>query len=670
MVGQFSGIRTAEEGGLAGWHRGVLWVKLQKMVLLVLGLCTLADCAAQHRVLPDNRAQGLRPTPPSAQTGQSQDPAGLGIANGALQGVDNAGAVPLAKGAPRPAPPAADLAGAGTGWEREPPPAVTDRHFPEGRLRGKGPLYPAGARSRPETADELSAEPRELRFVLRFRSGSERLDADSLATLGRIAALMRHNPTALARVEGHSDSLGPARQNLRLSLRRAEQVRKLLVRDHDLPPQRLHVQGYGHVRPLADNAGARGRAANRRGEVLLGADTPLQGVAEAQPQRQPEGAAASGSGSAPTTASAPLSLVLGAEPALLPAPGPGPAGGASLAEAAAAAQGQCLVLCYHDLDTNGRYSISSQAFTRQVDFLLANGFTFLSLEAFSRCMEQGAFPHKSLLLTFDDGWKSVMKAFAILKERELPFVVFLAMQYAGHPTGRCLSRDNLEELKAYPGTGFGNHSFGHANRLFGRRKGNGPEYLAYIRNDIAKSQAHFQELIGRDTQFFAFPFGHVNEDYQAALQAAGFRYLFTTSPKAFTAAVNPVAIPRIAGERLAPQTIVAQFQDLPQQAQAPQTRFRQAQGPQPPTLQRVALRADSGLSPPRKGRFLSDKTPESSLARPPVRPERPGLPDAGMRQLVQGPQLPHVGWPTLLAARPEQMAGPPGAVWKEFSPLW
>src|SRR5690606_28140791 len=68
-------------------------------------------------------------------------------------------------------------------------------------------------------------------------------------------------------VEGHTDSVGTDAYNQRLSERRANAVRDVLVNQHGLDSSRIEAVGYGESRPVADNATEEGRAINRRVEA-------------------------------------------------------------------------------------------------------------------------------------------------------------------------------------------------------------------------------------------------------------------------------------------------------------------------------------------------------------------------------------------------------------------
>lgn len=70
------------------------------------------------------------------------------------------------------------------------------------------------------------------------------------------------------RVEGHTDSIGKADYNQRLSLRRAEAVAQALQAS-GLPFKDLQVRGLGMERPIADNGSEAGRAQNRRVALIV-----------------------------------------------------------------------------------------------------------------------------------------------------------------------------------------------------------------------------------------------------------------------------------------------------------------------------------------------------------------------------------------------------------------
>src|SRR5262249_37194042 len=67
---------------------------------------------------------------------------------------------------------------------------------------------------------------------------------------------------------GYTDSIGSVPYNLKLSMRRAEAVKRYLV-DHGIAANRITVEGFGKSNPVASNDTAEGRAQNRRVELHL-----------------------------------------------------------------------------------------------------------------------------------------------------------------------------------------------------------------------------------------------------------------------------------------------------------------------------------------------------------------------------------------------------------------
>jgi OOP family OmpA-OmpF porin len=73
-------------------------------------------------------------------------------------------------------------------------------------------------------------------------------------------------PNFAAEVGGHTDNVGAADYNLKLSAARANAVRTWLV-THGIAQTRVTAKGYGDTNPLAPNTSDSNRAKNRRVEL-------------------------------------------------------------------------------------------------------------------------------------------------------------------------------------------------------------------------------------------------------------------------------------------------------------------------------------------------------------------------------------------------------------------
>ncbi len=124
-------------------------------------------------------------------------------------------------------------------------------------------------RIRPERPQPQQPEAEE-HFVLDgvlFDSNRATLQEESFPRLDRVVEYMTHRPASRIRIAGHTDNVGNARRNQRLSEQRAEAVRAYLVA-HGIDESRIEAVGFGDQQPVASNDTEEGRAQNRRIEAI------------------------------------------------------------------------------------------------------------------------------------------------------------------------------------------------------------------------------------------------------------------------------------------------------------------------------------------------------------------------------------------------------------------
>jgi chemotaxis protein MotB len=168
--------------------------------------------------------------------------------------------------------------GGGSPWEVTPANADATAEALEERIERAG--VPAGE-------VEVRADERGVVIVLQtdgvtFRSGSWTLEPSGAQVLAALAGPLTTLVNRLI-IEGHTDNQPMSSggiTNWELSGFRAASVVRELER-LGIPDARLTIGGYGDTRPIADNATAEGRAANRRVEIVLSVapgDVPLTDV--------------------------------------------------------------------------------------------------------------------------------------------------------------------------------------------------------------------------------------------------------------------------------------------------------------------------------------------------------------------------------------------------------
>lgn len=101
-----------------------------------------------------------------------------------------------------------------------------------------------------------------------FQFGRATLQEESFPELNRLLAILKNRPSMVIEVQGHTDNVGSAEINLRLSQDRANSVRDYLV-SNGIPLERVRSVGFGETKPISSNTTTEGQALNRRVEFVI-----------------------------------------------------------------------------------------------------------------------------------------------------------------------------------------------------------------------------------------------------------------------------------------------------------------------------------------------------------------------------------------------------------------
>jgi outer membrane protein OmpA-like peptidoglycan-associated protein len=108
----------------------------------------------------------------------------------------------------------------------------------------------------------------EIKQTVFFDTNRATIKRVSFPLLNEVAQALADNPTIKVEIQGHTDSQGSARSNLKLSQKRAESVRAYLIK-RSVAGDRMVAKGYGKEVPIADNRTSEGRSQNRRVEFVI-----------------------------------------------------------------------------------------------------------------------------------------------------------------------------------------------------------------------------------------------------------------------------------------------------------------------------------------------------------------------------------------------------------------
>jgi outer membrane protein OmpA-like peptidoglycan-associated protein len=116
-----------------------------------------------------------------------------------------------------------------------------------------------------------------------FETDSARLTPVAREKLARVSGILAAQPDLRISVEGHTDDVGEAEHNQRLSEQRAGSVLAYLVQQK-IPLTAMDLAAFGETRPVAPNDTVQGRQQNRRVELVVSGEP----IAVAEPSPPPQ----------------------------------------------------------------------------------------------------------------------------------------------------------------------------------------------------------------------------------------------------------------------------------------------------------------------------------------------------------------------------------------------
>ena len=265
------------------------------------------------------------------------------------------------------------------------------------------------------------------------------------------------------------------------------------------------------------------------------------------------------------------------------------------------------ILGYHDVGANlpeTAMRIRTSKFRTQMEAIRQLGIKVISMEQFIAWKKNGVpIPTKSILITFDDGWKSTYTdAFPILREYGFPYTVYLYKNYVDGG-GRALTTAMIQEMKAAGGLTIGSHSVSHPYPLTVKsfRKKGANVFDAYLRKEMGESKYFLESKFQVKVETYAYPGGFHTEEMLKLGSEFGYAAMFTVIPGKVKRSMLNETLPRY--------IILGNYDPIFEMA----TTFREGQRP-----------ADAGTSPtsivqstpypvvPEAGAIINSRLPEIS----------------------------------------------------------
>lgn len=207
------------------------------------------------------------------------------------------------------------------------------------------------------------------------------------------------------------------------------------------------------------------------------------------------------------------------------------------------------ILGYHELAENlpdTEMRINTSKFRRQMETIRQLGIKVITLEEFTAWKKEGKpIPPKAILLTFDDGWKSVYTdAFPVLKEFGFPFTIFLYKNYVDGG-GKALTTAMIEEM-VKNGATIGSHSVSHPYPITVKsyRKKGENAYDAYLRKEMGESKRFLESKFPVKINTYAYPGGFFTAEMLKLGQEFSYDFMFTVLPGKIKRSLPNETLPR------------------------------------------------------------------------------------------------------------------------------
>ena len=200
------------------------------------------------------------------------------------------------------------------------------------------------------------------------------------------------------------------------------------------------------------------------------------------------------------------------------------------------------ILCYHNLgeQAKGRLVLAVAKFQEQMRYLKDNGYRVISLLDFVEWTKLGRqLPQRSVVLTFDDGYRSFKQyAYPLLKELGFTATLFVYTDYVGAGKN-ALTWQDLRELQT-EGFDVEGHSKTHGDlrRSAGEAEA---QHLRRLQVELAQPQELFERNLGRRSTIIAYPYGSWDEAVLAKAGEAGYVAGFSVRRQGDAAFVRPLA---------------------------------------------------------------------------------------------------------------------------------
>jgi peptidoglycan/xylan/chitin deacetylase (PgdA/CDA1 family) len=191
-------------------------------------------------------------------------------------------------------------------------------------------------------------------------------------------------------------------------------------------------------------------------------------------------------------------------------------------------------------------TITTPVFEAQLKFLKDNGYTVIPLrQLIDYCLKKrSSLPNKSVVITADDGHKSVYTdMYPLLKKYHFPATLFLypsALSNASY----AMTYNELRELQATGLFDFQGHTFWHPNFKTEKKRLAPVEYGKFVEMQLKRGGEKIEREFHVKVDMLAWPFGIYDDELAKMATATGYVAAFSMERHHVTISDNLMTLPR------------------------------------------------------------------------------------------------------------------------------
>jgi peptidoglycan/xylan/chitin deacetylase (PgdA/CDA1 family) len=204
------------------------------------------------------------------------------------------------------------------------------------------------------------------------------------------------------------------------------------------------------------------------------------------------------------------------------------------------------ILTYHRFaeDCSSPLCMPRSTFERQMRYLREHGYHVIAADELSAFLEyRRGLPQKSVLITMDDGYRSVYNiAYPILQKYGYKATLFVYTSFVG-VSKMAITWKQLKEMKAN-GFTIGSHTVNHSDLTQPKEGESEQAHLARVKEELHGSKKIIDRKLGQDTHFLAYPFGFYDQRSIQIARQAGYKYAMSVKRGGNPFFANPLTLRR------------------------------------------------------------------------------------------------------------------------------